>query len=61
MILQAATESDLHEFVLSTKMVDKSPSVADEAVCDEITAGTNALALRGQAAVLEEAALYAAL
>ena len=46
----------LQECVRSTKMVDNSL-----VFCDEVTIGTNALALRGQAAVAEEAALHTGL
>ena len=50
---------DLHEFVLSTKMVDTSPVRCDE-VIGEI-AGKKVVALRSQAAAAEEASLYHAL
>ena len=50
---------DLHEFVLSTKMVDTSPVRCDE-VIGEI-AGTRVVALRSQAAAAEEASLHHAL
>lgn len=53
------TACDLHQFVLSTKMVDTSPVFCDEVIGK--IAGTNVVALRGQAAAVEEASLHHAL